>query len=693
MDDTGPSELDVWITSGCVRRDPCSQFWELLRYTLNDDDPPEIIKIPAGTAYVSLIFNASFEVTGGAKFSFPNGLGVSADASAGRTFLFAIHRAFQQSTVTRDALQETLENIVFPFQAAGLDSLRDRDIVEWEFAGALHLGFGAQWGLDKLLVGGNSSNEVTESIGSDIGKLIVTAKPEISAGVQFGVTYDHTDKFRVLIQRSQTSVNNQLALLLFTLDKSDLGFSLKAGVTFDPGIRLDFSSSLDEMVKNQVFGGVPSFPGKDAAIKALTDKLDEADGQQEIKKLVSDTNNQLASFKQRVELDITSDRIHRDTALFRYHFDMNEPEALTKGYPLAMQGLWDQAILVNGVRLDPGVLIERDFIHQTSVSFQFFDLFKIQDTTQYFEQTKLIYVGDQNLRLQLEFDAGFKADDGHVGHAGHVEVYFTAVAPTNDLQRFQGMDVRLHVVLRDHANQKKALQTASVLANSRDTQLIQIASQLRRVASSDAALDVLVTSLFFPSAYKSLRVSEFVGNQPSAPPHTDDERNWDTFVSAVNTVLQSVGRDDQFPPKVANFDTFERLNIDLTDQVGGPGPANRRETGPPNAIPPSEIGPATTSLDVSQLVFWMEQGRHFLNLCDDLKHLATDIPVTASESEFLDLINELKGIAKEDTPNIWFTKPMLLSLIQLTQSSINVTKAPDPLVPVGDDFVLSFEVH
>jgi len=144
---------------------------------------------------------------------------------------------------------------------------------------------------------------------------------------------------------------------------------------------------------------------------------------------------------------------------------------------------------------------------------------------------------------------------------------------------------------------------------------------------------------------------------------------------------------------VANFDTFERLNIDLTDQVGGPGPANRRETGPPNAIPPSEIGPATTSLDVSQLVFWMEQGRHFLNLCDDLKHLATDIPVTASESEFLDLINELKGIAKEDTPNIWFTKPMLLSLIQLTQSSINVTKAPDPLVPVGDDFVLSFEVH
>jgi hypothetical protein len=151
-------------------------------------------------------------------------------------------------------------------------------------------------------------------------------------------------------------------------------------------------------VKDKVLGNV-DFPGKDQGVQTVQDKIDSIEGKQQIHKLITDTNNLIAQLKQGIELKIQGDRIHCNTALFSYHFDVSKPGSINNGSNLAMQGNFVGALAVDGVSFDPGTLLENDFIRQTTVSFHLFDVFQFTDVKQYFEKTKLIYTGNQALRF------------------------------------------------------------------------------------------------------------------------------------------------------------------------------------------------------------------------------------------------------------------------------------------------------
>ena len=338
-----------------------------------------------------------------------------------------------------------------------------------------------------------------------------------------------------------------------------------------------------------------------------------------------------------------------------------------------MQGRWDQAIGVPGVTLEPGTLLERDFEKATALSFHFFDLFRFSDTTQYFEKTKLLYLGDQTLRFQLEDDIGIAQDDGVAGHTGHVELYFSAVMLKANLQDVSNTEVRLHCKLVDSANRDKALQTAAVLEHAGPA-TSPAGVELQQLAKSNPALKVQIEAIVYPAAFARLSVSEYEGSRPSAVPHAADNRNWDVFVDSVNVVLEGTGL--RFPAAVSNFATFESLQIAAVDRVGGLGPADRRHLGNPEAIPPSAYNNDLNILN------WMETAREFLNFCDDLKHLR-EVSLTQTGQQYGDLIKRLKVIARQDMPGVWFTKPTLLALLRLMNGSVTLTKAPDPVIPPG----------
>jgi hypothetical protein len=241
------------------------------------------------------------------------------------------------------------------------------------------------------------------------------------------------------------------------------------------------------------------------------------------------------------------------------------------------------------------------------------------------------------------------------------------------------------VKLLDHANKTKSLQSAAVLRNM-GVATTTAAAELHQLALSDSALDVHVEATIFPSAYANLRASEYIADKPGPVPHVRDNANWNVFIDAFNTVMMGAGSSMRFPTIVASFSKFETMQIAAVDEVGGPGPADRRQLGNPAAIPPSTYGNNQINLK------FMEVARQFLNLVDDLEHLPAATVVTTNK-QFGDLVDRLKDIARNDIRNIYFARPMLLALLQLMNGMVTVTKAPDPHVPPGDEFVFTFEVR
>ena len=87
----------------------------------------------------------------------------------------------------------------------------------------------------------------------------------------------------------------------------------------------------------------------------------------------------------------------------------------------------------------------------------------------------------------------------------------------------------------------------------------------------------------------------------------------------------------------------------------------------------------------------LEAGRRFLNIVDDLEQLRGD--AGGHNKQFGDLVDGLKDIARNDIPDIYFALPMLLTLLQLMNRTVTVTKAPDPQVLSRRRIAFTFEVR
>lgn len=107
--------------------------------------------------------------------------------------------------------------------------------------------------------------------------------------------------------------------------------------------------------------------------------------------------------------------------------------------------------------------------------------------------------------------------------------------------------------------------------------------------------------------------------------------------------MKGSGSNLRFPAIVASVSKFEATQITAVDEVGGPGPADRRQLGNPAAIQPSSFGNNPVNLN------FMEAGRQFLNTVYDLEHLAA-ATLVATNKQFGDLVDRLKDIARNDIP-------------------------------------------
>jgi hypothetical protein len=649
----------------------------LFTYTLADGSQPVAVPVPANTGYVSITFNVSLGVSAGGSFSSGN-FGVSANASASSTFAVAFRKAFPLTTPVVAAITQAFESFTFPFQPAGLNRVNDGDFLDYEYLGSIQAGFGVNYGVSGNLLGGRSVDEITQSFNaSPIGKAVVNVKPTFQAAASFAFAYDDEEVFHVILARH----TNTATLLYFRSDSTTVSTTETLGITLNTGASFNLTSNLPTAAGKIASAAVSKLGGNAASGLANTIATDTSGAVQDF---IDDVNTSVNSFLskgdgQTIQLQLQQERLNANTALFSFEFDLTQPDAVATGYPLAVAGNFAAAIQITGVDLDPGSFVEHQWVQSTSVAFQFFDLFMASDVTQYFQDTKLVYAGNKTFRLI--FKTGVKDIVTINSAENDCEVYFSATAPADAEANVIGdLVVKLNFVTVDHSS-NAAQETKRALT------FIGGPALRPAVAAIPAKLNgsLTVNCQFSQSAFSQLNCDDYVGKKPSNLPHPVDAANYMDFLAAVQGIVPPDNINSDFLRFFGSYDSWIEFNRVKIDQEGSTITPDRKSIG---NVAVNRWPEALISIDESERVSlqcYIYADQAYMNLCDSLKHLASDL-AAGTFNDNIDLLeSSLTAIIKQNI-SVFFIKPALAALFRSSQCSASSVQ----LTQTGGDITIAF---
>ncbi len=647
----------------------------LFTYKLSDGSPEVAVPVPAKTGYVSITFNVSLSVSAGASFSHA-GFGVSGNASAGSTFAVSFRKAFPLTAYVVTAITQAFESFTLPFQPDGVSRIADGDFMDYEYLGSIKAGFGLSYGVSGSLLGGRSVGEINQSFNlSPFGKAVVNANPSFDLSAKFAFAYDHEDKFHVILERR----SNAATLLYFRSDSNSISTTESLGIKLSAGAHFNLTSDLPDLagkIAASALSGVSGTTGVKAATSLVNALTNSASG--ELQKFVNDVNSKVNGLLskgdgQTIQLQFQQEHLTANTALFSFEFDLRQPDALTKGYPLAVSGDFAGAIQVAGVALDPGSFIEHTWIQASSASFQFFDLFKFSDVTQYFQDSKLIYAGNNQFRIM--FQTGVKDTITVNSAQNSCEVYFTATAPANSKATTTGdLVVTLNFTMIDHTS-KAAQETKRALRFIGGAAL-----QAAEDAIPANLKGALTVNCQFPqAAFSMFNCDEYNGAQPSRLPHPFDAANYSAFIAAVQGIVPKDSVDQDFLRFFMSYDSWVEFNRVKFDQEGSQKPPDRHQIGNPAvSVWPSRLI-RIDPLERSGLQCYLYSAQSFMNLCESLKHLGSGLDSGTFDDDFDLLIKSLDRIIKQNIA-VFFIKPTLAALFRIgigAASDVQLTTSGD----------------
>jgi hypothetical protein len=195
------------------------------------------------------------------------------------------------------------------------------------------------------------------------------------------------------------------------------------------------------------------------------------------------------------------------------------------------------------------------------------------------------------------------------------------------------------------------------------------ADALRQFLATVPDGSVELHATFHDSAFHRLQCDAYANGKPGRMPHLKDQGNWDSFVAASReTLLPPSGYGTEgFPNRFAAFSAWETYNRSTNGLDPDAGIPDRRHSGNPEAWP-SSCADIPLSLRPS-LTSYLDAGRCFMNLCDDLQQLATEASLATAAAGWQSLLKSLDNTVHRDVA-IWFTRPTLLALVRLCAAEI-----------------------
>ena len=614
-----------------------------------------------------------FEVNleAGGKFAYSGGnFGVKASLTHDDTFRVVHHCCFPETLAVHEAIRNAFERFKLPFIPQSIAALEQNDLLDFEFIGKLSLGAGLTYGFSPIQIGGRSAGDIDRSTRNPLIESGLAFSPTLQAAAEFAIRYEHEDAFRFVFAAEPSLGKGAVALTILRSDKSSRTTQETAGILIDPGLKFDFGSHAPKALAAAASRLVSHLDDeKRARAAALLERKFESGAQDAVAALASSITDAINSFYSsdsgHCEFKAVQQSVHTNAALFRLHFDLSEPEVLKNALGLAVQGEIADALAQKGVELEPGSLVENEFVRRCSFGFQMFDLWKWSDVLEYLDRVDVVYAGNGYLRFAAK--EGVEQETGVVGHQSDCDVHFLAEARKKvSAEGASDVAVTLQFVLldkkRDHAS-----ATMHLLAAIGGGSLETIQQSIHGAFDSGYSA-VRTACVFGRDAFQRFKADPYNNGKPGPLPHAQDAQNYRRFVEAV-TAVNGAFRG------FANYDDWATFNRVANDREGQHANPDRRNPGNLRAWPERFNYISTSERDFVR--FYSDSARCFMNLCEALQTLSAAVDETRTEAGFKALVNNLNGIVSHDVP-VDFIKATLLALLKASESPVtDVQVKPD----------------
>jgi len=623
-----------------------------LTKSIDSTDTMDVIAGPTpGVVYINidLDFDIKGEVSATGTFS---GVGITGKASKSQTATLSYCHPVSGTLETVAALKTAFSGLIFPFQPDCALTMPVGSIGKVNFDGKLKFKLDVTYGLGDYQLSAQSLGLAQDSVSVAWDKLTPPSL-DIDTGANASVSYTHSDHFCVIVQK--TDAKTALLYLLRSADnetKESVGVTVgisatSVTATIDPA---KFTNTIAKVTKNM--------PQKLASeISSHVPDLQSS--------LVSKANDWLSSKSGEASLAVDLSQQHGRAVLFIFSVDLSpgSPADLAKrSWTALMGGDLDQAMQIGGFTLQPGSGVSDYLKRSSTIQLQFFN-FHLAKTTDFFQNSSTQLGPDDSIRFFA--DIGQEAQFSVNTATKTATIHFVATASEATKDNYQNAEVDLYIELSESNNPDEANKIANSVGGMAANATAQTAQRqmLDFVANNRSACLTLI-SIFKPSAYGKLACSPYtVDNSgkthPPALPQGQDRANWNAFQSAVRNLMPDVSP----VASALSYDNWMLWNVYSNYLIGDSPDANhvpdRRNVG--------NYNPAGLNLFADHWVAYrpfLYASTGFMNLCDDLRSLATASTEVTLPQQWTELLNTIQTWVKSDTDPDW-SKPSLGALLYL----------------------------
>jgi hypothetical protein len=530
-------------------------------------------------------------------------------------------------------LKAAFEGFVLPMHSGTYQQLQPGDYLYHQFNATLNLGFGATLGVAKVFFSGQYQRDIPKVPTLPVVNTSVVA--EVQAGATFGTTFVYTGSYEAMVWKTDDHTGR---LHLYRNKVTDAKFTLGGAVAViaNPTVMMT-PGDVTTLVAKVLPGGTGNAVGKMLSGKAQDQVASWTnDVQGKIRKWL--TPFQQGGSSLQIAIENTTNKF----LLMDFSFDLT-----AVGFPLA----WSKAVAGDycaalgvrngGASLDTGSGLENFHTVKTSLKFNLFGAFKAEWDEETIDNKSVVYAGNNTFNLIEHIG---RAEITTLGKSGtEIDLYFAAEATSGPAGTTVG-DVDLHVMLMATRNKGFGKSIAGVLSNATTgTTASTLNKQMLALAQQDNASETL-EMIFKPSAYGRLSSSTLDGK--GIVNESADRNNFGAFALACSHVEVNAPANFRQSPGM-DYATWRTWSIAVNDSFPPPDgslPDRRHGGNPTHALVflGQRFG---MSAPVGLIGFAFQAASDFMNLCEDLKGLATLVAANASWDK---VIGDLKSIIKND---------------------------------------------
>jgi len=602
---------------------------------------PRTFTAPVGQYYLLVELDLTLTANVGASVQLGS-VGIQGTGAAGGTYKTRFYKKVSGSTLLKEALKSAFAGFVLPLHSKTYQNLAPGDYLYHQFNATMNLGFGGTLGLDKVYFSGQYQSDIQSAPAAPGIDTSVTA--EVKAGATFGVTFKYTSSYEAMLWKADATAGR---FHLYRSKTADNNFDIGGTITViaDPIVTLSAGSlgtlasqvlkPSTAMVVNQLFSGP---------------------AQNEVNNWVTEAGNKINCWLQPFQQGQTAlqwaiDQTRSSFLLIDVTFDLTAA-GFEQAWDKVIAGDFNGALALpdGGVSLDVGSGLESFYARKTSVTFHLFGLFTAEWDQSHLDNYSILYAGNNTFHLIERI--GNRQISTINGRAREVDLYFAAQA-TSTPAGLTLAQIDLHILLKAKNNAGFGKSIAGFLSETvTGAVATTLAGMLRDSAQQGNSTETLEL-IFKQSAYGKLTSSET--GPRSVLVEAPDTANYNAFAAACD-------RFESTSP--ANFSVLNAMDLTYTVWRTWNIAANDTYPAPASDLPSrrnpgnSSLGsPAKSYLDAQfnrpsswELVdFALQNASDFMNLCEDLKDLATlaKDPGTAWSC----LRSDLGRITKNDLPS------------------------------------------